>query len=109
MGTALIASGRALLVAHGRAALWRPLRGASGGNGGGGGGTFAGPYPNAIAGLSGWWDAGTFDGLLDASARPLPAWNNPAASVADKSGNGTALPAFRVSGSTSPQATPRLN
>jgi len=82
MGTALVAPGRAMLFARGRAALWRALRDASGG--GVGGGTFAGPYPSAIAGISGWWDAGTFDGLLDASARPLPAWNSPAASVADK-------------------------
>jgi hypothetical protein len=96
-----------MLFASGRAALWRALRGASGG--GVGGGTFAGPYPSAISGISGWWDAGTFDGLLDGSARPLPAWNNPAASVADKSGNGNALAAYRVSGSALPQATPRLN
>jgi hypothetical protein len=105
MSTALIAPGRVMLSGPGRAALWRPLRG----TGGGGGGTFAGPYPNAITGISGWWDAGTFDGLLDASARPLPAWNNPAASVADKSGAGNALAAYRVTGSTLPQATPRLN
>jgi hypothetical protein len=105
MGTALVATGRAMLIAQGRAGLWRPLRGASGGSGG----TFAGPYPNAIAGISGWWDAGTFDGLLDASPRPLPAWNNPAASVADKSDNSNPLAAYRFAGSTLPQATPRLN
>ena len=78
-------------------------------DGGAGDGTFAGPYPNAIAGISGWWDAGTFDGLLDAGAHSLPAWNNAAASVADKSGNGNPLAAYRVTGSTLPQATPRLN
>ncbi len=109
MGTALIAPGRAMLTARGRAALWRPLRGAGGSGGGNTGGTFSGPYPNVIAGISGWWDAGTFDGLLDGSARPLPAWNNPAASIADKSGNGNALTAYRFIGSTLPQATPRLN
>ena len=91
-----------MLTARGRAALWRPLRGAGGSGGGNTGGTFSGPYPNAIAGISGWWDAGTFDGLLDGSARPLPAWNNPAASVADKSGNGNALTAYRLIGSTLP-------
>jgi hypothetical protein len=107
MGTALVAPGRAMLIARGRAALWRPLRGASGG--GGTGGSFTGPYPSAITGISGWWDAGTFDGLLDASARPLPVWNSPAASIADKSGGGHPLVAYRVTGNTLPQATPRLN
>jgi hypothetical protein len=106
MGIALIAPGRAMLAARGRATLWRPLRGASSGNGGG---PFAGPYPSVIAGLSGWWDAGTFDGLLDASARPLPAWNNPLAAIADKSSAANTLAAFRATGITSPQATPRLN
>src|SRR3954447_1599785 len=105
MGTALVAPGCAMLIAPGRAALWRALRGASGGASGG----FSGPYPDAIAGLSGWWDAGTFDGLLDSGTRSLPAWNNEVASVADKSGNGNALVAYRASGSTLPQATPRLN
>jgi hypothetical protein len=105
MGAALIAPGRAMLIAPGRTALWRPLRGTSGG----GGGTFTGPYPNAIAGISGWWDAGTFGGLLDATARPLPAWNNAVAGVSDKSGSGNALAAYRVAGGTPPQATPRLN
>ena len=106
MGIALVAPGRAMLIARGRAALWRALRGAKWRRWRR---HFSGPYPNAIAGLSGWWDAGTFDGLLDASARSLPAWNNEVASVADKSGNGNALAAYRVSGSTLPQATPRLN
>ncbi len=112
MGIALVAPGRAMLAAHGRTVLWRALRNATSG-GGSGGGTFTGPHPNAIAGLSGWWDAGPFDGLLDASARPLPAWDvapsGMAATVADKSGNSNALAAYRVTGSTSPQATPRLN
>jgi hypothetical protein len=40
--------------------------------------------------------------LLDADARPLPAWNNAVASVADKSGTGNVLAAYRVSGSTLP-------
>jgi hypothetical protein len=106
MGTAFVAPNRAMLIAHARAALWRPLRSTISSSGGS---TFTGPFPNAIAGLSGWWDAGTFDGLLDASAHPLPAWNNPAASVVDKSGQGHVLAAYRVIGSTLPQATPRLN
>ncbi len=106
MGTALIAPGRAMLVAHGLRHSGDRCAACSGGNGGG---TSTGPYPNAIAGISGWWDAGTFDGLLDAGARSLPAWNNAAASVADKSGNGNPLAAYRVTGSTLPQATPRLN
>ncbi len=110
MGIALVAPGRAMLAARGRAVLWRPLRGTAGG---GDTPSFTGPYPNAIAGLSGWWDAGTFAGLLDASARPLPAWDvapgGTVASVTDKSGNGNALAAWRVSGNTPPQATPRLN
>ena len=110
MSVALIGPGRAMLIAPGRTAFWRPLRG-------GGdpdpdpdpGSTFTGPYPDAITGLGGWWDAGTFAGLLDAGGRPLPAWNNAVASVADKSGAGNVLTAYRVSGSTLPQATPRLN
>src|SRR5689334_6122973 len=109
MGIALFAPGRAMLAAHGRAALGLSLRSEPSG----GDGTFSGPYPNAVAEMTGWWDADTFSGLLDASARPLPAWDvapsGTVASVADKSGNGTALAAYRVSGSTSPQATPRLN
>jgi len=114
MGTALIAPGRAMLFAPGRPALWRALPGSggsggSGGGGGGGGGSFSGPYPNAITGRSGWWDAGTPAGLLDSSGRALPGWNNAVSSVADKSGAGNAVAAYRVIGSTLPQATPRLN
>ncbi len=94
-----------MLIAPGRPAFWRALRGASGSIGV----TFTGPQPTAITGLSGWWDAGTFNGLLDISGRPLPAWNNPAAGIADKSGHGNVLAAYRFSGSALPQATPRLN
>lgn len=106
MGTALIAPGRAMLFAPGRPALWRALPGSGGG---GAGGSFSGPYPNAITGLSGWWDAGTPAGLLDSGGRALPAWNNAVSGVADKSGAGNMLAAYRVTGNTLPQATPRLN
>jgi hypothetical protein len=107
MGTALIAANRPMLASLGRTVLWRPLRDAI--NDGSTGGTFTGPQPKDIAGLAGWWDAGTFSGLLDAGSRPLPAWNYPAAGIADNSGNGNVLAAYRFSGSTLPQGTPRLN
>jgi hypothetical protein len=56
MGAALIAPGRAMLIARAVIALGRPVR-----RPGAGDGTFADPIRNAIAGISGWWDAGTSD------------------------------------------------
>jgi hypothetical protein len=95
-----------LLVAPGRPALWR----AFGGGAANATASFNGPYPSAIGGLAGWWDAGTYSGLLDASGNPLPSRNNAIAAVADKSGNGNPVSAYRYSGSGgSPQATARLN
>ncbi len=96
---------RAMLVAPGRIALWR-----SAGGSGSSGGSFAGPYPSAISGLTGWWDAGSFAGLVDANGVVLPGWNNPAGGVADKSTVGTTLGAYHYAGNgVPPQATPRLN
>jgi hypothetical protein len=110
MSVALIGPARAMLIAPGRTAFWRPLRGAGDPDPDPNpGSTFTGPYPDTITGPGGWWDAGSFAGMLDAGGHALPAWNNAVASVADKSGAGDVLTAYRVSGSTLPQATPRLN
>jgi hypothetical protein len=93
-----------MMVAPGVAALWRANANASSGV------SYTGPYPTAIAGLSGWWDASTYASLVDANGNPLPGWNNAAAGVADKSGVGTTLAVYHYAGSgTAPQATPRLN
>jgi len=90
----------------GRIALWRPLRGSGPVAPSG----FAGPYPNAISGLAGWWDAGTFATLLDATAVPLSAWGQPAAALADKSSSGRPMTPWRfVAAVGLPVATPRLN
>jgi hypothetical protein len=87
--------------------LWRSLPGTSAAASSG---SFVGPYPNAIAGLSGWWDAGSYAGLVDANGVILPGWNNPAAAIIDKSGVGANLSVYHQAGSgTAPQATPRLN
>ena len=97
--------GRAMLVAPGRAAFWR----ASGG-GSVSGAASSGPLPTAIAGLTAWWDAGEFAGMLDGNGVPLPGWNNAAVSIADKSGAGNLLSVYHYAGTgTLPQATPRLN
>ncbi|WP_297369526.1 hypothetical protein [Acidocella sp.] len=68
-----------------------------------GGAPFAGPNPAAIAGLTGWWDAGTPAGLCDAGGVALMLPNVAAAVVSDKSGAGSALVAFQAS-ATSPPA-----
>lgn len=45
----------------------------------------------AVAGLTGWWDAGTAAGVLSPAGTPLTAFGATAGSVADKSGVGAAL------------------
>jgi hypothetical protein len=75
-------------------------------------GVFSGPYPSAIAGLSGWWDAGLPSGLLDVNGAPVAASNAVVGAVADKSGNNVKLMPYHVSFDTSPAATfatPRVN
>ena len=103
---AFIAPGRAMLRAPGAVALWRSTAASSPGNGG----SFTGPYPSSIAGLTGWWDAGSYAGLVDANGNALPNWNNPVGGLVDKSGSGNSLPVYSFAGSgIAPQATPRLN
>lgn len=97
----LAAQNRALLVSTGRVLLSAPSGSGHGGNGGTGG--FGGPTPDAIAGLSGWWDAGT-----------AANWSAAAARLADLSGSGQAIiPYHFYTGSSvtpaSLAAMPRLN
>lgn len=73
MAVALIAPG--VLVAPRHPALVSQLAGVSSG-GGGGGGSFSGPYPSAISGLTGWWDAGVTADILDPGGDPIAGWNS---------------------------------
>jgi len=87
-------------------ALWRPLRTSSTLPPGG----FGGPAPNAIPGLSGWWDGGVLSAMTDPSGSPLSAWNEPIGQLADKSGSGSPLLPYSFAvPSGPPSATPRLN
>lgn len=75
-------------------------------------GSFTGPFPSAITGLSGWWDAGLLGGLRDPSGAPVVAANQVVGAVADKSGNAALLTPYHVAADTTPAATlavPRLN
>ena len=75
-------------------------------------GLFAGPYPSAIAGLSGWWDAGLPGGLQGADGAALAASNTEVSAITDRSGAGNNLTPFHISADTSPAATmavPRVN
>ena len=106
MSVALVSPAVPMKLGTGRIALWRPLRGSAPVAPS----SFAGPYPNAISGLAGWWDAGTFATLLDTTAVPLSAWGQPAAALEDKSGSGRPMAPWRFIAATSlPVATPRLN
>ena len=106
MGVALVAPLRPMGVGGGRVALWQSLSAPVPPSSGG----FNGPYPNAIAGLMGWWDAGTPSGALSPSGAPVAGWNSAVASLADKSGNGFNLVPYAFGSSPgTPQTTPRLS
>ncbi len=95
-----------MALGGGRRALWRPLR--TGGTSSGG--NTGGPLPNAIAALSGWWDASALSGALGANGSPVPAWNNAVAGLADLSGNGRTLTPYSYAVPNGlPIATPRLS
>ena len=105
MSVAFVAPGLAMRIGGGRVALWRPLPTtqvlATG---------FSGPTPNAIGGLSGWWDAGALSGIWDLNRQSLVGWNSPIGGVSDKSGNGlTMVPYSFATAAGSATATPRLN
>ncbi|MSP00286.1 MAG: hypothetical protein EXR07_04425 [Acetobacteraceae bacterium] len=65
----------------------------------------------AVAGLTGWWDAGVATGVLDPTGVPLAAFRAQSGGVTDKSGGGGALTVWHQAGNggTPPTSTPRLN
>jgi hypothetical protein len=65
----------------------------------------------SIAGMTGWWDAGTASGALTSGGAAMTAFGGSVASVADKSGAGAALTVWHAvaSGATPPIATGHLN
>jgi hypothetical protein len=100
--------GSPLAVAAGKRALVAPLPVGSGTPAG----VFAGPYPAAIAGLSGWWDAGVLSGLQTSAGGPVTATGAVVGALTDKSGGGNSLLPFHLSADTAPAATlaaPRVN
>ena len=106
MGVALVAPGRPMGVGGGRVALWQALSAPVPPSSSG----FSGPFPNAIAGLVAWWDAGTPSGAAGPSGAPVATWNSAVASLIDKSGNGRNLSPYAFASSPgAPQATPRLS
>lgn len=100
-----------LMAAPGRPMLARPLADSTAPATGSSGPPTATPQTlSAVAGLTGWWDAGTAAGLLGSAGAPM-AFGASASGVADKSGAGAALAVWHAaaSGTTAPVATPRLN
>jgi hypothetical protein len=109
MGVTFIGPGVPMLLAPHRPVLWGALAGTTSG-GGGSNGSFNGPYPSAISGLTGWWDAGLTADILSPSGAAISGWNSAVGSLADKSGAGSSLSVYHNStGSSAPMATPRLN
>ena len=106
MGIMLAAPGVPMGIGAGHWALWQPLRSTIVNAQSG----FSGPLPGSIAGISGWWDAGTIDDILDANAVPLVGWNATFGSLADKSGGARNMSPYNFSTAAgAPAATPRLN
>ncbi len=100
--------GSLLAAGQGRRALVRPLSAGSAPPQG----VFTGPYPSAIGGVSGWWDAGLLGGLRDVTGAPLTLSNAAVGAVVDKSGNANSLTPYHAAVGTSPAATiaaPRVN
>jgi hypothetical protein len=107
MSVAFVAPGRSMRIGPAQVALWRPLRAGATASGNG---SFSGPWPNAIAGLSGWWDAGSLSDALGPAGTTVSGWNDPVASLQDKSGNSAALAPYSFATATGPPSmTPRLS
>ena len=100
----MVAPGKAMAAARGRVALWKPLSSTVAG-----GPSSASANPTTISGLLGWWEAAHFSGAVDGSGRPLSAWYQAAAAVADRSPLARPLTVYASrSSSLSATAVPRL-
>ncbi len=90
-------------LGNGRVALWQPLLSAADQT------TSVNPPLLAIAGLTGWWDAGTFSGFTGPSGSPLAGWNQSIAALVDRSGNANPITPFSVATPSGlPTGAPRL-
>ncbi len=105
MTTIRSGSGQVLKSGNGQALLWRPLRASSG--------TTTTPTapttPAGIPTLSGWWQAGTINNLLDTSGNPIVAWGSTVGSLQDLSTAAQPLTPYHVSGTAPLVATARLS
>lgn len=93
-----------MAIGTGKSALWQPVNQAVMPQPG------YSALPSAIPGLAGWWDAGTFAGLLGATGATLAGWNQAVGSIADKSGGGASMTPFSFTTPNGPPlGTPRLS
>ncbi len=101
---------KVMMAAPGRPMLARPLSG-SGGGGPPDPPPVTPPDWSAVAGLIGWWDAGTASGVRGPGGAALTAFGAPVGAVADKSGAGAALTVWHhaTSGTSPPVATGHLS
>ena len=106
MSVAFVAPGRPMSIGAGHVALWQPLR--TGGSSSDG--STPGLLPNAIAGLSGWWDASDASTAMGPTGAPVPGWNGATARLTDKSGQGVGMTPYSFGTPAGlPATTPRLS
>ncbi len=104
MSVAFVAPGKPMGIGARHLALWRALRTDAGH------GSSAGPLPNSILDLSGWWDASDTSSAIGSNGATVSGWNDPVAALSDKSGHGTALTPYSWGMPQGlPVTTPRLS
>ena len=65
---------------------------------------------SALPGLSGWWDAGTWNGLTSVAGEASTGWNQPVGGLIDRSGNANAMAPYSFATPTrAPYGQPRLS
>ena len=107
MSVVLVAPARPMAIGGGRLALWQPLHFIEPPSGGGSGNNVP---PNAIAGLSGWWDASDTATAVGTTGSVVSGWNSATTNMTDKSGNGVTLNPYSFATVAGlPITTPRLS